>query len=136
MGLSGCPESRHCVHAMSPPHPPPSVIKPPERLGEFGRMLWHELQSDYHITDAAGLTVLAQACAAFERAEGLARRIDVDGEVINSPSGPRPHPAIAGELAARALVCRLLKQLGLTLEPLMPVGHHRGRPRSMLNADQ
>jgi hypothetical protein len=117
-------------------HSPPSIIKPPERLGEPGRILWHELQADYHITDAAGLTVLGQACAAFARAESLARRIDADGEVLESPSGPKPHPAIAGELQARALVCRLLKQLGLTLEPLMPVGKHRGRPQSMLNADQ
>jgi hypothetical protein len=121
---------------MSPSHPPPSIIKPPERLGDPGLALWRELQADYHITDAAGLTVLAQACAAFDRAEGLARRIDADGEVLDSPNGPKAHPAIAGELQARALVCRLLKQLGLTLEPLMPVGHHRGRPRSMLNADQ
>jgi hypothetical protein len=101
-----------------------SVLKPPERLGEVGRALWHELQSDYHIADIASLIVLGQACMALDRAEALGRRIDLDGEVIDTPSGPKPHPALAAEQQARALGCRLLRTLGLVFEPLLPVGRH------------
>ncbi len=43
-------------------------------LGERGRALWDSLRREFVIADAAGIELLAQACAAADRAEGATRR--------------------------------------------------------------
>ena len=60
------------------------------------------------IDDSAGCELLAQACTALDRAEGLAERIAADGEVIHTEAGPKAHPAVKDEIACRAFVCRAL----------------------------
>jgi hypothetical protein len=52
----------------------------------------------------------------------LGEAIARDGAVIYVPGTPRSHPAIKDQLTARALACRLLEKLGVTLEPLKPLG--------------
>jgi hypothetical protein len=78
--------------------------------------------AEYRITDVAGLTMLAQACASLDRAEALRARIDNEGETIKTPHGIKSHPAIKDELANRSFVVRTLERLGLTVEPVRPVG--------------
>jgi hypothetical protein len=41
--------------------------------------LWDEIQAAYGITDRGGVELLAQACAACDRAEALAAAIATDG---------------------------------------------------------
>lgn len=80
------------------------------------------MQTEYRIDDAGGIELLAQACAAADRVEALAERINVDGEVVHTRAGPKAHPALRDELAGRAFICRTLERLGLNLETIKPIG--------------
>ena len=116
---SGCP----MLTGMKAPSNLPSPIR---QLGEPGLDLWTSIQSEYFIEDAAGQEVLMAACSALDRAEALAARIAADGPTIPGPSGPRVHPCIAAETAARMLVVRCLTKLGLLHEPIKPMGRPVG----------
>jgi hypothetical protein len=101
---------------------PSTGIAPPRPLGEHGHELWAAVQHEYAVTDRGGVELLAQACAALDRAEALAARIAEDGEVIYGKTGPKAHPAIKDEIGCRAFVCRTLQRLGLNVEAIKPVG--------------
>src|SRR2546421_2898716 len=90
---------------------------PPRELGQHGRELWDAVQREYGIVDRGGIELLAQACAALDRAEALAAAIGTDGEIVYTRTGvPRSHPAVKDELACRAFVVRTLERLGLNVE--------------------
>jgi hypothetical protein len=81
------------------------------------------VQREYAIADVGGRELLAQACAAEDRAESLAAAIARDGDVIYSRTGvPRTHPAVKDELACRAFVVRTLERLGISIEAVKPPG--------------
>jgi hypothetical protein len=61
-----------------------------------------------------------------DRAEELRAAIDRDGAVVQTRTGPKDHPALKHELAARAFVCRTITRLGLDIEPLKRVGRPGG----------
>ena len=114
--------------ALSVVSPEPIGRSPPRDLGQHGRKLWDEVQAAYGITDRGGIELLAQCCAACDRAEGLAEAIARDGPVVYSRTGvPRSHPAAKDELACRAFVVRTLERLGLNVEAVKP---GPGRPPS------
>jgi hypothetical protein len=92
--------------------------QPPRQLGSHGIALWRTVLAEYQIDDVGGREMLAQACVGLDRAEGLAAEITADGEIIRSQAGPRAHPAIKEELAARSFVVRTLARLGLNSEPV------------------
>jgi hypothetical protein len=81
---------------------------------------------EYEVADAAGLEMLCSACAALDRAEACRATIDRDGEIIRSKAGPREHPLLKHELAARSFVVRTLTRLGLNFEPIKPPGRPAG----------
>src|SRR5262245_24727015 len=90
---------------------------PPENLKRHGRALWAKIQDEYQIRDSGGLEMLAQACAAADRAEECAARIKADGLIVVSGSGTsHDHPLLKHELAARAFVVKTLRGLGLNVE--------------------
>jgi hypothetical protein len=91
---------------------------PPANLGEAGIRFWESITAEYDISDAGGRALLEQAAFAYDRAERLRALIDRDGEIFQGANGPREHPGLRGELAARALVCRTLQKLGINLEPV------------------
>ena len=118
----------------NPAQPALSVVSPettggapPRDLGQHGRKLWDEVQAAYGITDRGGVELLAQCCAALDRAEALAEAIARDGPVVYSLSGPKSHPAAKDELACRAFIVRTLERLGLNVEAVKP---GPGRPPS------
>jgi len=96
---------------------------PPRKLGPAGENLWNRVQNDYRIEDVGGVELLMQACLAQDRAEELAAIIDADGARVMTKSGPKDHPCLKHELAARAFICRTLQRLGITDEVIKPVGH-------------
>ena len=104
------------------PTDPASAITPPWPLGEHGMRLWQGTLREYDIADIAGREMLAQACAALDRAEELREQIDLDGAVTRYKCGVRDHPALKHELASRAFVVRTLARLGLDVEPIGRVG--------------
>src|SRR5688572_2664719 len=109
------------------PSSPLTGSQPPRTLGEAGLSLWRAVTSEYGIEDAGGIEMLAQACAALDRAEACAQHIQRDGEVIRTKAGPQDHPSLKHELANRAFVVRTLGRLGLDVEVVKPVGRPPGR---------
>jgi hypothetical protein len=102
---------------------PSAQISPPRPLGVHGAELWAAVQSEYNITDRGGIELLAQACAALDRAEALAAAIAKDGSVVYSRAGaPKAHPAAKDELANRAFVARTIERLGLNVEAIKSPG--------------
>ncbi len=95
---------------------------PPRKLGRYGLSLWHDVTSTYHIEDIGGIELLAQACAAADRAEALAAIIAEDGETIKGKNGLRAHPCLKDELVARSFVVRTLARLGITTQEIKPMG--------------
>ena len=96
--------------------------EPPRPLGEHGRALWQAIQSEYAVEDAGGVELLAQACAALDRAEDCCTAIQKDGPVIVTANGMRDHPLLKHELANRAFVTRAIARLGLDVEAVKAVG--------------
>jgi phage terminase small subunit len=97
-------------------------LEPPRPLGEHGKNLWDRIQAEYALHDAGGCEILCQCCQALDRAEALAARIREEGESIKTKFTTRTHPAVREELQARAFVVKALKELGLNVEPVRPVG--------------
>jgi hypothetical protein len=62
-----------------------TALPPPRPLGAQGQRLWDEIQNEYRISDTGGVEVLAQICAALDRAEQLAAAIERDGALV--PTG-------------------------------------------------
>ena len=95
---------------------------PPRKLGTYGLALWQSVTSEYRIEDAGGVEMLCQACQQLDQAEALHERVVADGVVIYTKTGPKDHPALKHELAARSFVVRTLARLGLDVEAIRPVG--------------
>jgi hypothetical protein len=49
-------------------------------------------------------------------------KIERDGPVVSTKHGPKDHPLIKHELAARSFVVRSLHRLGLDVEPIRSAG--------------
>jgi hypothetical protein len=96
----------------------PTGNAPPRKLGEHGMALWRSVTAEYRVADVAGREILAGACVMLDRAEQLAAVIGEDGAVIRTRNGPRAHPAVKEELAARSFVTRSLIRLGINDQPV------------------
>ena len=94
--------------------------------------LWARITSEYNIEDAGGRELLTLACQQLDRAEALRQQIDAEGEVVQTRNGPKDHPALRHELAARAFVAKTLLRLGLNVEPVRPAP---GRPAGWMGPD-
>jgi hypothetical protein len=102
------------------PPPMPTTPPPPRHLDEIGRQLWSQITEQFEWSDRGSDEVLAQLCAARQRAERCIRIIDEQGEMLTMRGQIKAHPLLREELANRAFVVRSLAKLGLDLEPLRP----------------
>src|SRR5262249_56577854 len=84
----------------------PDPAAPPSDLGATGADLWRKITTEYDISDSGGREILRQVCASADRAAECAAIIDHDGPVVRGQYGPRDHPLLRHELAARAFVTR------------------------------
>ena len=91
---------------------------PPATLGETGTTLWRSITGEYQIEDSGGLAMLEQACRAADRAKECSDIIAADGSMISTKHGPKDHPLLRHELAARSFVVRTIARLGLDVEPI------------------
>jgi hypothetical protein len=119
--------------AKTPPNPPlslvasgTSVIPPPRPLGPHGAALWNAVQAEYAIADRGGIELLAQACGALDLVEALGKAIERDGAIVYGRAGPKAHPAVKDQIAARAFVVRTLERLGLNIEAVKSPGRPSG----------
>jgi len=127
---SGLPMAKAPAHpALSIASPDATGGSPPRELGQHGRQLWDALQREYGIADRGGIELLAQACGAIDVIETLGEAIARDGAVIYGRAGPKTHPAVKEQIAARAFLVRTLEKLGVTSETIKP---GPGRPPSAI----
>ena len=89
--------------------------QPPRKLGAHGGALWRSIMSEYQIEDGGGLSMLAQACIALDRAEQCRVQIERDGVVLRTKTGLKDDPALKHELASRSFVVRTLRESAWTL---------------------
>jgi hypothetical protein len=94
----------------------------PATLGKTGSTLWQAIMTEYDIRDSGGREILLQACGAADRVQQFAAIIARDGPVIRTKHGPKDHPLLKHELAARAFIVRSLHRLGLDVEPVKAIG--------------
>jgi P27 family predicted phage terminase small subunit len=98
----------------------PKLPKPPTHLRQDGKKLWRTVVSDYKLPPDA-LALLALACEAADRCGDCRRYVDEHGVAFTDKFGkPKMRPEAIAERDARAAVARILRQLGLDLEPIRP----------------
>jgi hypothetical protein len=107
---------------------PVTLVTPPSNLGKTGRTLWQSVMNEYDIRDSGGQQMLQQICEAADRVAEFSTIIKRDGPVVRTKMGPKDHPLLKHEQAARSFIVRSLGRLGLDVEPLKAVG----RPTSSL----
>jgi hypothetical protein len=98
------------------------LLAPPANLNKTGRDLWQSVMSEYDIRDSGGQQMLLQICEAADRVQEFATIIARDGMVVCTKSGPKDHPLLRHELAARSFIVRSLGRLGLDVEPVKAIG--------------
>ena len=99
-----------------------TLLAPPVSLNNTGRNLWQSIMSEYDIRDSGGQQMLLQICEAADRVEEFSATIKRDGLVLRTKSGPKDHPLLRHEQAARSFIIRSLVRLGLDVQALKPVG--------------
>lgn len=103
----------------------PKKPKPPTHLGRAGKALFAAVQTEYAITDPAGLTLLATACECLDRMREAQAAIAEHGVTTLDRYGSlKSNPAVAVERDSRNGLLAALRALNLDLEPL------RDRPGS------
>jgi hypothetical protein len=102
--------------------PATTGIAPPRPVGKHGRLLWDEIMHEYGIQDRCGIELLAQASEELDMIEGLSEDVARDGRTIRSRAGVRGHPAIRDIRQGRAVLAKLLKELGVSTQAIKAIG--------------
>jgi len=103
--------------------------QPPDHLSVAAAAWFIVMRDEYSIVDAGGLSLLAAAADAWQRAGEARALIAKDGAVVRDRFDQFvQHPAVRIEHGARSQLLAALKQLRLDVEPLQPPG----RPTSPL----
>jgi hypothetical protein len=84
----------------------------PDGLKWSGRRLWEATVSDYELT-VHETNLLLQACRTVDTLDLLQAHVDVDGPVLDGPTGLRTHPGLVELRQQRIALARLLAALGL-----------------------
>jgi len=103
-----------------------TLLSPPASLEGSGRTLWQAVMSEYDIRDSGGQQMLLQICEAADRVAQFSVIIKRDGPVVRTKMGPKDHPLLKHEQAARSFIIRSLTRLGLDVEPLKQLGRPPG----------
>mgnify|MGYP001065668517 CR=1 FL=1 len=91
----------------------------PKHLKRPGRALYRDLQREYNIVDAGGLSLLCIAAECLDRLRSAQAAIDEHGELVQDRYGSlKVNPAAQIEKDARAHLMAALKALHLDLEPV------------------
>jgi P27 family predicted phage terminase small subunit len=94
-------------------------VKPPSDLSKEGKAKWKKLQSEYGITDEAGMTYLTAGCRFYDRMRQAQATLALEGMTQTDRFGQvKPHPCAIIERDAAASMLRCFKALNLDIEPL------------------
>jgi terminase small subunit-like protein len=95
---------------------------PPASLGKAGAAQWQTIMVEYEISDAGGIAILEQICAATDNLHDCDVSIARHGSIIKTRNGVREHPLLKQRLALRGFICRSMTRLGLNLEAVKTPG--------------
>lgn len=101
---------------------PTTIPDPPEGAGPAGRCLWNSVLGDYEL-DEHELVLFTEAVRTTDVLAELNARVQADGALIDSPRGPKPHPAAVEARHQRITLARILAALRL------PSGDEHDRPQ-------
>jgi P27 family predicted phage terminase small subunit len=106
----------------------PKPVKPPKNASKPAKSLWRALQTEYGITDAAGLDLLNDYVLFYDRREQARDTIRLEGATIKDRFGQTvAHPATRTERDASGSMMKILRALNLDLEPLKTIGRPPGK---------
>ncbi|NIK57899.1 P27 family phage terminase small subunit [Kribbella shirazensis] len=95
--------------------------KMPPGLGARGRAFWRDVLATWEV-NRDELELLTEICRTLDLLDELRDAISRDGMTVAGSEGqPRAHPAVSQVTASRALLGRLLAQLGLPDPEGVPV---------------
>jgi len=95
-------------------------VKIPETLEPRGpgRKFWKDIHAQFEIRDSHHLRLLEEACSCLDVIERALNEIRESGSFYTDRFGqPRSHPGYDLIKAYRTLFARLLRELGLDVEP-------------------
>jgi hypothetical protein len=82
------------------------------KLGEPGRALWESVTKPY-VLEVHEEVLLLEACRAVDTLDKLDKLVQAEGVIVDSPTGPRVHPALVEARLQRQGVARLMAALRL-----------------------
>jgi hypothetical protein len=97
---------------MTKPKKISTVTAPPPGTKAAGRRLWDDLLADYEL-DEHELALLREAVRTVDLLDALARIVADEGPMVDTPAGPRVHPAAVEARQQRLTLARLLASLRL-----------------------
>jgi hypothetical protein len=83
-----------------------------DKLGAPGRQLWDSVTRPY-VLEVHEEVLLLEACRAVDTLAVLDKLVRDEGVIVDSPTGPRAHPALVESRLQRQGVARLLAALRL-----------------------
>lgn len=87
-------------------------LKPPAGTKAAGRRLWSSIVDDYDL-DEHELVLLREAVRTVDLLADLDVLVKRDGPIVDTPQGPRAHPAAVEARQQRIALARLLAALRL-----------------------
>lgn len=84
----------------------------PEELGESGRRLWDDFVSKFDFEEHE-LALLIEAARVKDRLDALDKIIRAEGMTIQSPHGPKAHPALVEARQQEIVLTRIVASLRL-----------------------
>lgn len=92
--------------------------KPPQNLTERAHAWWLAIDADHHFSaDPATRQLLDLAAVLQSRAEQFDSQVLREGVLLDTPRGPRLHPAVAAGARSVAQYLATLRALGLAQTP-------------------
>jgi phage terminase small subunit len=96
-------------------------IKYPANLKKAGRKFYRKVQTEFVFEDHHDVERLAQAAACLDEIATAEAVLEKEGRFFTTKSGiVREHPALKAIRDFRTLFVRIVRELGLDLEPAQP----------------
>ena len=88
-----------------------------DQLSKRAKRFFTKILNNYELEDHH-LEILSQACHCLDRIEEARQKIEKDGDYILDRFGIlKPHPALKTEEKNKVIFARLIRELGLDIEP-------------------
>ena len=84
----------------------------PDELGESGRKLWDDYTSKFEFEEHE-LALLVEAARVKDRLDALDKIIRSEGMTVQSPHGPKAHPALVEARQQEIVLTRIVASLRL-----------------------